>query len=178
VYVCESGNRKKTKVPGLGGSRSNIARDGFSIFDSSFGQIVHGLQVHPKFEAGVEDARQTQRRVCRHRAFAFHESADACRWNSQSGRQRIDRLSTSPGWAVTWLGVAIALVVVDNFDIGRPFLSPDVLPSSHGSDDHSRFYRGRRHSGAHRYAFVAAPHWVGPLGADRRQPRGRKYLRF
>ncbi len=33
--------------------------------------------------------------------------------------------STSPGWVVTRLGVAIAFVVVDDFDIGGPFLSPD-----------------------------------------------------
>ena len=32
---------------------------------------------------------------------------------------------SSPGWAVTRSGVAIALVVVDDFDIGGPFLSPD-----------------------------------------------------
>src|SRR6202049_1620844 len=38
---------------------------------------------------------------------------------------RNSSFSTSPGWAVTRLGVAIALVVVDNFDIGRPFLSPE-----------------------------------------------------
>jgi hypothetical protein len=38
---------------------------------------------------------------------------------------RNSSFSTSPGWAVTRLGVAIALVVVDDFDIGGPFLSPD-----------------------------------------------------
>jgi hypothetical protein len=38
---------------------------------------------------------------------------------------RNSSFSTSPGWAVTRLGVAIALVVVDDFDIGGSFLSPD-----------------------------------------------------
>src|SRR6516165_2387853 len=32
--------------------------------------------------------------------------------------------STSPGWAVTRLGVATALMVVDDFDIGRSFFGP------------------------------------------------------
>ena len=73
-------------------------------------------------------------RVRRHRALALHDSADACCWNSQSDAQRIDQasrglrnssLSTSPGWAVTRFRVATALVVVDDFDIGGPFLSPD-----------------------------------------------------
>jgi hypothetical protein len=32
--------------------------------------------------------------------------------------------STSPGWLVTRLGVAIRLVVIDDFDIGRPFFRP------------------------------------------------------
>ncbi len=32
---------------------------------------------------------------------------------------RNSSLSTSPGWAVTRLGVAMALVAVDDFDIGR-----------------------------------------------------------
>ena len=32
---------------------------------------------------------------------------------------------SSSGWAVTRSGVAISLLVVDDFDIGRPFLSPD-----------------------------------------------------
>jgi hypothetical protein len=36
-------------------------------------------------------------------------------------------LSTSPGWAVTRLGVAIALMVVDDFDIGGSFLSPGKM---------------------------------------------------
>ncbi len=121
------------KLRDSGGPRSNITRDGLAVFDSSFCQIVHGLQVHPKFGAGVEEACQTQCRVCRHRALALHDSADACRWNPHSDRQRIDRhprglrnssFRTSPGWAVTRLGVAIALVVVDDFDIGGAFLSP------------------------------------------------------
>ena len=34
-------------------------------------------------------------------------------------------LSTSPGWAVTRFGVAMALVVVDDFDIGRSFFGPN-----------------------------------------------------
>ena len=37
---------------------------------------------------------------------------------------RNSSFSTSPGWTVTRWGVAIVLVVVDDFDIGRPFLSP------------------------------------------------------
>jgi hypothetical protein len=37
---------------------------------------------------------------------------------------RNSSLSTSPGWAVTRLGVAMALVVVDDFDIGRSFFGP------------------------------------------------------
>jgi hypothetical protein len=37
---------------------------------------------------------------------------------------RNSSLSTSPGWAVTRLGVAIALVVIDDFDIGRSFFGP------------------------------------------------------
>src|SRR5258706_4914126 len=32
--------------------------------------------------------------------------------------------STSPGWVVTRLGIAAALVVVDDFDIGRTLLGP------------------------------------------------------
>src|SRR6476646_2518091 len=37
---------------------------------------------------------------------------------------RNSSFSTSPGWVVTRLGVAIALVVVDDFDIGRSFFGP------------------------------------------------------
>ena len=37
---------------------------------------------------------------------------------------RNSSLSTSPGWAFTRLGVAMALVVVDDFDIGRSFFGP------------------------------------------------------
>src|SRR4051794_21052335 len=37
---------------------------------------------------------------------------------------RNSSFSTSPGWAVTRLDVAMALVVVDDFDIGRSFRSP------------------------------------------------------
>jgi hypothetical protein len=39
--------------------------------------------------ARVEEARQTQSRVCRHRAIALHDRADVCCRNSQSDRQRI-----------------------------------------------------------------------------------------
>src|SRR5262245_8115937 len=41
-----------------------------------------------------------------------------------SGR-RNSSLSTSPGWVVTRLGVAIALVVVDDFDIDRTLRGPN-----------------------------------------------------
>jgi hypothetical protein len=37
---------------------------------------------------------------------------------------RNSSLSTSPGWEVTRLGVAMGLVVVDDFDIGRSFFGP------------------------------------------------------
>src|SRR6516225_4598925 len=37
---------------------------------------------------------------------------------------RNSSFSTSPGWAVTRLGVAIGLVVIDDFDIGRSFFGP------------------------------------------------------
>jgi len=37
---------------------------------------------------------------------------------------RNSSLSTSPGWTVTRFGVATALVVVDDFDIGRSFFGP------------------------------------------------------
>ena len=86
------------------------------------------LQVHPKFGAGVEEAGKTQSRVCRHRALAFHDSrnrkAIASALIDSPRGLRNSSFNTSPGWAVTRLGVATALVVVDDFDIGGPFLSP------------------------------------------------------
>jgi hypothetical protein len=85
--------RRPTKSLDSGSVWSNIASDGISAFDSSFCQIVHGLQVHPKFGAGVEEARQTQSCVCRHRALALRDSADSRRRNPQSDRERIDRHS-------------------------------------------------------------------------------------
>ena len=39
---------------------------------------------------------------------------------------RNSSFNTSPRWAVIRLGVAIVLVVVDDFDIGGSFLSPGV----------------------------------------------------
>src|SRR6202046_3918730 len=41
----------------------------------------------------------------------------------QSGL-RNSSLKISPGWVVTRFGVGTPLVVVDDFDIGRPFLRP------------------------------------------------------
>ena len=40
---------------------------------------------------------------------------------------RNSSFSTSPGWAVTRLGVAMALVVIDDFDIGWSFFGPEAM---------------------------------------------------
>ena len=125
---------RKSGERDLGSPRSNIARDGCSVFDSRFCQIMHRLQVHPKFGAGVEEARQTKAvsavterspfTIAPMRVAGTRKAIPSALIDIPRGL-RNSSLSTSPGWAVTRLGVAIALVVVDDFDIGGPFLSPD-----------------------------------------------------
>jgi len=121
------------KLLDSGSSRSNVARDGFSAFDSRFCQIVNRLQVHQKFGAGVEEARQTQSRsavterspftIAPMRVAGTRKAIASALIDSPRGL-RNSSFSTSPGRAVTRLGVAMALVVVDDFDIGRSFLGP------------------------------------------------------
>ena len=116
-----------------GSAGPHISCDCFSTLHSSFCEIVHGLQVHPKLGAGAIEARQAQSSVCCHCPLALNDGAYARRRNPQSDRQaltdipsglRNSSFSTSPGWAVTRLGVAMALVVVDDFNIGRSFFGP------------------------------------------------------
>ena len=99
---------------------------------SSFCEIVHGLEVHPKFGTGVIEARQAQSCICRYGPLALDDSVHARCRNPQSDRQSINGHSQ---WFKKFLvqhfagmggrfGVAIALVVVDDFDIGRSFFGP------------------------------------------------------
>ncbi len=94
---------------------------------------MHGLQVHPKFGAGVEEARQTKAvsavterspvTIAPMRVAGTRKAIASALIDIPRGL-RNSSFSASPGWAVTRSGVAMALVVVDDFDIGWPFLSP------------------------------------------------------
>jgi hypothetical protein len=51
-------------------------------------------------------------------------NAIASAFTDMPSGSRNSSLRISPGWLVTRLGVAIFLVVIDDFDIDRPFLGP------------------------------------------------------